>query len=617
MELTPEAASPNGPIPAPLPRLSPGTVLRGRFTVERFLGRGLLGEIYSAGDATDGKPVLLKLLPRELLRDAQGRSRAQQDAVIAGQLDHKNISACYGFFADGENLFIASEVVDGQTARQMLENKKQVAGKSFTLKGAYNVVTHLCNALEYAHATMVHGVLCSETVVVNAAGRVKITDFGLARSLPHQERFRAALAPSALAAMAPELVQNPDGADRRADIYSIGALLYELLSGKPRLDHDEFLSRTVPGVPPAVDAVIEQCMAQLPDERYADAAELKRAIHAACEPAFAAAQATASRPPPPPGGGARPPAAPGRATGPTPPRGAPGTAAAGAAPKIPSTFSVDSALSAVDEAHERWLIQKDKLDFGPFRLGDVKVQIESGQIRGEHTIVDMENGERRRVKDHPLLKEMVLLAEGKIEQASEQARLEAEARAHRRHVLTIVSIVGMVLLTGGGVFVFLVLPKMMHERVVVKKEIVEKEGDLSVTFNMMKVDPPPPKGKKHHSRGPGQKGGPDEFDGPQNLGDANSEGGDETLGEDVVQKVMMANFKVLGGCLREEKSRNPATRSVDFDFIIKGNGLVSAVKANGQTSSPLSSCIYGKMQAVQFPKFNGSRTHASFSLALK
>ena len=90
-----------------------------------------------------------------------------------------------------------------------------------------------------------------------------------------------------------------------------------------------------------------------------------------------------------------------------------------------------------------------------------------------------------------------------------------------------------------------------------------------------------------------------------------------TLDQAVVQRVMTQNFKVLVGCIAEERRRNSSLHNVDMDFIIKGTGQVSAVKVNGQTSSPLSSCMYGKMQSVAFPKFNGNKTHASFSLALK
>jgi hypothetical protein len=132
----------------------------------------------------------------------------------------------------------------------------------------------------------------------------------------------------------------------------------------------------------------------------------------------------------------------------------------------------------------------------------------------------------------------------------------------------------------------------------------------------MKVDPPAP--KPHHASGPHRgKNGKNEFSDVTNLGDASGDGGDETLSQDVVQRVMTQNFRVLVGCIAEERRRNSSLHTVDMDFIIKGSGQVSGVKVNGSTSSAMASCMYGKMQSVTFPKFNGSKTHASFSLALK
>jgi hypothetical protein len=107
------------------------------------------------------------------------------------------------------------------------------------------------------------------------------------------------------------------------------------------------------------------------------------------------------------------------------------------------------------------------------------------------------------------------------------------------------------------------------------------------------------------------------FDDSTVLGDASEGGGDETLDGPTVQRVMTQNFKVLVGCVKEERSRNSSLHNVDMDFIIKGSGQVSAVKVNGQTAGAFASCMYGKMQTVAFPKFNGSKTHASFSLSLK
>ena len=134
----------------------------------------------------------------------------------------------------------------------------------------------------------------------------------------------------------------------------------------------------------------------------------------------------------------------------------------------------------------------------------------------------------------------------------------------------------------------------------------------------MKVDPPAARAK--HRRGghhASRNGGKNEFSDVTNLGDASEDGGDETLDQAVVQRVMTQNFRVLVGCIAEERRRNSSLHTVAMDFIIKGSGQVSAVKVNGSTTSQMASCMYGKMQSVAFPKFNGAKTHASFSLALK
>ncbi len=285
--------------------------------------------------------------------------------------------------------------------------------------------------------------------------------------------------------------------------------------------------------------------------------------------------------------------------------------------QVPRSFNVDAALSAVDDETERWLIQKDKLDFGPFNMPEVRSQIEAGRILGEHIIVDTENGERRKVKDHPQLRALVLDAEARLAMESKE---KEEAAARHKHRSRITLLLGGIFIAviggGGGIFWYY----QHHQKVVVQKELVRDDSyDFMKGVEIsMKVDPPAPK-KPHPGGGKKvNKNGKNEFSDVTNLGDASEGGGgDETLDQAVVQRVMTQNFRVLVGCIAEERRRNPSLRAVDMDFIIKGTGNVAAVKVNGQTSSPLSSCMYGKMQSVTFPKFNGAKTHASFSLALK
>jgi hypothetical protein len=469
-----------------------------------------------------------------------------------------------------------------------------------------------------------------------------------------------------MAALAPEMMANPEAADARADLYSVGVILFELLTGRTPADSFERPSVAAPGVPAAVDPVVEMCLKPSPDERYADAQALKDALQQALAADLAGPNAQAAAaiampagqranpqgmtsapkqpmpmvntptppprpvpkqaaPTPPPRPlqpqGTQPPVAsapPPQATPPaqaTPPPRRPSLEQAA----VPKSFNVDAALSAVDDTHERWLIQKDKLDFGPFAMKEVRSQIESGKIQGEHVIIDTENGQRQKVKDHPQLRQLVMEAEARL---GEQQRLDQEAKDRskfRGRMVTIFALVGVaVLALGGGAFWY-AKKHGAFETKVVKEVVHDGEYDFMKGVEIsMKVDPPAAKKPRPSSSGHRSKNGKNgEFSDVTNLGDASEGGGDETLDQAVVQRVMTQNFKVLVGCIAEERRRNSSLHAVDMDFIIKGTGQVSAVKVNGQTSSPMASCMYGKMQSVAFPKFNGAKTHASFSLALK
>lgn len=582
-------------------QLAVGSVVAGRFAVEAFLGVGALGERYQATDRNSGGPVLLKLLSPELVADGARRGLLEQDVSIATQLDHKNIAVHQGLSTEGERLFLVGELVDGMTLRQMLDRKRE-AGNAFSLKGAYNLVTHLCNALEYAHGVLVHGLVSPDTVLVNGAGRVKLADFGLGRALAGVERVAERLSPEAQACRAPELLRPMTPFNRRADVYAVGVLLFELLAGRPPRELEP-LSLAAQGVPSALDAVVQRCLQPAPNARFAQIAELRQAVHAACAKPLGLTPAAAPPPPPPsatPGRGTPPPP-PGQAASRTPPQALPA--------RRPTPLQMQVA------ATERWLIQKDKLDFGPFTLADVKAQIEAGQVRASHLVIDMETGERMPVREHPLLRELAIVAEHRLEAGRQLENIAAEERAHRKRLMMLLAsgIAAVVLAVGGGVLWIVKHPSQPQERIVYR----DRGGDTIKLELSTKVDEPAAKAgtKRAHHRKAGGTGGT--YDDSINLGDATEGGGDETLSQEQVQQVMSAHISLLSGCLLEERRRNPDTKGVSFDFIIKGSGQVAGVKANGSTETPLAACIYGKLQSVQFPKFNGAKTHASFSLAFK
>ncbi len=267
----------------------------------------------------------------------------------------------------------------------------------------------------------------------------------------------------------------------------------------------------------------------------------------------------------------------------------------------------------MNDESERWLIQKDGLDFGPFKLSEIQSQIESGKLSGENFIIDTETSERKRLRDQPQLRALVIDSDQKqAERQREDAEVADRQQTRRRVVSLLLGIFAIVIVGGGFAFWY-----VSHMQPKVVKEVVHDGGDLDFLRNLqisMKVDPPV---KHATTRHPRKNGKPGEFDEVTNLGDASASGGDETLDQSVVQRVMSQNFRVLVGCIQEERRRAPGLHEIDMDFIIRGTGQVSAVKVNGDPQSALSSCMYGKMQAVSFPKFNGSKTHASFTLALK
>ena len=102
-----------------------------------------------------------------------------------------------------------------------------------------------------------------------------------------------------------------------------------------------------------------------------------------------------------------------------------------------------------------------------------------------------------------------------------------------------------------------------------------------------------------------------------NIGDVTKSGGEDTLDDGVIQRVMMGSYRSLVPCLMAEKHKNPGLSDMSIDFVVRGTGKVSAVKVNGQRGGAFPSCVLGRMQSFNFPRFNGSKTIASWSMSLR
>lgn len=280
MSEVPPTASNEGGVQNPAgPAL--GTVIGEIYRLVEKLGVGGLGPLYRAIDVRSDAVVALRALAPDFASPEVVQHLHEQMQVSCA-LDHKNIVKTFGMAAEGPVHFVVTEHVTGQSLRDIIDKKRR-SNKPFTLKGAYNIIAHLCNACGYAHETTFHGALHPGNVLVNRAGRVKVSEFGFARALSGLGNFESLLGGAGYLYLAPEMSQSPSSADGRADVYAIGVLLNELLTGRSPADSFETPSLVRPGLPVEVDQVIGRCMRPVPDERFDTIQELKLALMGALE----------------------------------------------------------------------------------------------------------------------------------------------------------------------------------------------------------------------------------------------------------------------------------------------------------------------------------------------
>lgn len=259
------------------------------------LGRGGMGVVYKARQRSLDRLVALKLLAPERVGDASFAARFAHEARALATLSHPGIVTIHDFGQAGGFYFLLMEFIDGVNLRQAMQ-----AGR-FTPEQALAVVPPVCDALQYAHDHgIVHRDIKPENLLLDREGRIKIADFGIARMLHAPGPDPASIEsqpPGTARYMAPEQTGETP-ADHRADIYSLGVVLYELLTGEVpghRLDPP---STRVQGVQIDVrlDAIVLRALETRPERRYQTAAEFRTQVDAATN----TGQPTPAQPTPPP-----------------------------------------------------------------------------------------------------------------------------------------------------------------------------------------------------------------------------------------------------------------------------------------------------------------------------
>jgi tRNA A-37 threonylcarbamoyl transferase component Bud32 len=262
------------PAPADLAPHFPG------LEIVEVAGHGGMGTIYKARQPQLDRLVALKILSPELGRDPAFAQNFSREAQALAKLNHSNIVRVFDFGQAGGFYYFLMEYVDGVTLRTLIHQKP------IQMEEAQRIVVEICHALQYAHDEgIVHRDIKPSNIMLDKKGRVKIADFGLARLMEKNAKESSAGGQGTMFMgtpqyMAPEQVDHPWKVDRRADIYALGVLLYEMLTGELPVGKFEPPSHK-PGVNPHLDGIVLRALEKAPGRRYPNANEFRAAVEEA------------------------------------------------------------------------------------------------------------------------------------------------------------------------------------------------------------------------------------------------------------------------------------------------------------------------------------------------
>ena len=270
----------------PKEELPSGTLMAGKYRLIKVVGRGGMGIVYGAEDMKLKRLVALKFLPREWTQDKEARERFLQEARSAAALSHPNICTIYEVDDSGDQPFIAMEFVEGETL-----SEKTRRGP-LPMEEALSMAAQAAEGLEAAHRKgIIHRDIKCANIMVTDKGQAKIMDFGLAKLRGGSSLTKEGATIGTVAYMSPEQARG-EKVDHRTDIWSLGVVLYEMLTGELpfRGERDVSLLYSIvhekpksvkdkkPPVPPELQRIIERALEKNPDSRYQTAAEIAKDI---------------------------------------------------------------------------------------------------------------------------------------------------------------------------------------------------------------------------------------------------------------------------------------------------------------------------------------------------
>jgi serine/threonine protein kinase len=572
-------------------RIAPGTVVGGRIVVERTVREDATGTLLFARDAKTRKSIALYVMSSGAVESEAEFGELRSKIKEAAKLKHRSVAATYGVGTyENSTYFAAREWIEGIPLSDFILSRKKT-NRIISIRGAYNVVTHLCKALAKAHETTYHGALRPSAIWITKSGRVKISDFGISQAMLESGKWKL-LDEQEQSYLAPE-IRAGGRADTRSDIFGIGGLLYVLLTGRSPIEAFIPPSQAHPDATPQIDAILMKCLSGDPSARYASPLEISRAllplvaetppprddefdfdvevdvdIAASLAPPSGPNQnnvVTAANPfapsgpnqnrvvvaadpflspvvPPKP----KPPVAPV-----PPPKKAGRSRAIIATPEVPSEVDSVDSEPPVPQARQsevdinnllkkitendapRWMVVKDNLDHGPFSGRELVQLIIKGEVLAEHSLLNMDTGDRKKVIEYPEFVEFIEQQKiRKNEEDYQRALVRSTKIEKRANVAKFLILAGGIAVVGIAVTIFLITRETAEEE---KMDLVDlaslfESGQVKITGTADIL--------KFHGR---RRGG-------RRTGSSSAQGGGYASYEDAMnQAIELGNAKRSGG----------------------------------------------------------------------
>jgi serine/threonine protein kinase len=268
-----------------------GTVLGGRYRLIAPLGQGGMARIFRATDTQLGREVAVKLLRTDYLQDPDFSSRFRQEAQNAASLSHPNVVTVYDYGEDPSGPYIVMEYVDGDDLAAIMRRSGPLPPQQ-----AARVAAAVAHALQAAHARgIVHRDVKPGNILIGRDGRVKVVDFGIARAIAEAQMTLPGTTLGSVHYFSPEQARG-EPATPESDIYSLGIVLFEMLTGERPWEGDSAalvalarLSGPTPdpvlvrgSIPPDIAAITRKAMAREPEDRFVSAGSMADALDATC-----------------------------------------------------------------------------------------------------------------------------------------------------------------------------------------------------------------------------------------------------------------------------------------------------------------------------------------------